>query len=246
MGWSSHPSAADASVCWRRRTTISTLARMADAPGGRAESRGRCRGPTAEGLSQRADAPEVLLLGGGDAPPGMEGCVALSSDAGTTWAAAMPGRSEQYDVELRRPQSRWQALIYAASVSGQVYRSNDGGKNLEQTRCATLEKFASSRLEAPLLARIIHRRERRERREKRRKRLGSVQAKQDAGTVFSGSPVRTLLVASSALSAFSAVNNPGETASQRHLCRTNTGPRRSRAAAPARFPPEPYHLGNGG
>jgi photosystem II stability/assembly factor-like uncharacterized protein len=44
-------------------------------------------------------------------------------------AAARPG--EQYGLELRRPPAD-PTLIYASSVSGQVYRSTDGGEGWEK------------------------------------------------------------------------------------------------------------------
>src|SRR5262249_51199040 len=40
------------------------------------------------GLTQKCGQPGVLLLGGGDAPPGWEGSIALSRDAGRTWTQA--------------------------------------------------------------------------------------------------------------------------------------------------------------
>jgi photosystem II stability/assembly factor-like uncharacterized protein len=80
-------------------------------------------------LAQRLDAREVLFLGGGDAPPGSEGAIAVSRDGGATWAAAaMPGRSNStmWNFAVHPADPR---MIYAASVSGQVYRSTDGGEN---------------------------------------------------------------------------------------------------------------------
>ncbi len=78
-------------------------------------------------LIQRPDDPEVLFLGGGDAPPGWVGAVAVSHDGGTTWApAALPGpsNSTMWNFGVHPADAR---LIYAASVSGQLYRSTDGG-----------------------------------------------------------------------------------------------------------------------
>jgi photosystem II stability/assembly factor-like uncharacterized protein len=84
------------------------------------------------GLAQQCGHPEVVFLGHGDAPPGSVGVVARSVDAGQTWQVAqMPGRANStvwtFAVHPADPQ-----LIYAASVSGQVYRSTDGGASWQK------------------------------------------------------------------------------------------------------------------
>ena len=71
--------------------------------------------------------PRTLLLGNGTGPPGWEGVIGRSTDGGETWSEAkMPGRANStiwafatHDADPR--------LVYAASVSGQVYRSLDAG-----------------------------------------------------------------------------------------------------------------------
>jgi len=78
-------------------------------------------------LAQPVGKPGVFLLGHGDAPPGTMGIVARSTDAGQTWRPAeMPGRANStlwnFAVHPADPD-----LVYASSVSGQVYRSTDGG-----------------------------------------------------------------------------------------------------------------------
>ncbi len=83
--------------------------------------------PYFRALAQRAGQPEVLLLGNGDAPPGTTGLVARSVDGGRSWQpAGMPGRANStiwnFAVHAADPD-----LIYASSVSGQLYRSTDGG-----------------------------------------------------------------------------------------------------------------------
>jgi photosystem II stability/assembly factor-like uncharacterized protein len=83
--------------------------------------------PYCRALAQPCGRPEVVLLGAGDGPPGGVGTVARSEDAGETWtAAAMPGRANStiwtFAVHPADP-----ALIYAASVSGEIYRSTDAG-----------------------------------------------------------------------------------------------------------------------
>lgn len=78
-------------------------------------------------LAQPVGRPEVVLLGNGDGPPGSAGVVGRSTDGGRTWQVAdMPGRANStlwsFAVHPADPR-----LVYAASVSGQVYRSRDAG-----------------------------------------------------------------------------------------------------------------------
>jgi photosystem II stability/assembly factor-like uncharacterized protein len=85
--------------------------------------------PYFRGLAQRSGQPDALLLGQGDAPPGTTGLVAQSLDGGATWREAqMPGRANStiwnFAVNVADP-----ALVYGSSVSGQVYRSVDGGES---------------------------------------------------------------------------------------------------------------------
>jgi photosystem II stability/assembly factor-like uncharacterized protein len=78
-------------------------------------------------MTLNCQAPPVVLLGAGDAPPGCEGLVGLSRDAGSTWSpAGMPGlaNSTIWSFAIHPADAR---LVYAASVSGQLYRSTDGG-----------------------------------------------------------------------------------------------------------------------
>jgi photosystem II stability/assembly factor-like uncharacterized protein len=78
-------------------------------------------------LAQPCGRSDVVLLGNGDFPPGTAGVVGRSLDGGTTWQLAdLPGRANStvwnFAVHPADPQ-----LIYASSVSGQVYRSLDAG-----------------------------------------------------------------------------------------------------------------------
>ena len=88
--------------------------------------------PYFRGLAQRSGQPDVLLLGNGDGPPGTTGLVARSLDGGAVWLPAqMPGRANStlwnFAGNPADPD-----LIYASSVSGQVYRSTDGGASWQK------------------------------------------------------------------------------------------------------------------
>jgi photosystem II stability/assembly factor-like uncharacterized protein len=79
------------------------------------------------GMAQKCGRPEVILLGNGDGPPGTTGVIARSADGGAGWQPAkMPARANStiwnFAVHTADPE-----LVYAASVSGEVYCSTDGG-----------------------------------------------------------------------------------------------------------------------
>jgi photosystem II stability/assembly factor-like uncharacterized protein len=78
-------------------------------------------------LAQPVGRPDVILLGNGDFPPGSAGVIGRSIDGGASWQLTdMPGRANStmwnFAVHPADPQ-----MLYASSVSGQVYRSMDGG-----------------------------------------------------------------------------------------------------------------------
>ena len=89
---------------------------------GRALPHSYCRG-----LAQLAGRPHEILLGIGDGPPGTTGTIARSGDGGDSWEVArMPGPANStvwnFATHPDDPQ-----LVYASSVSGQVFRSTDAG-----------------------------------------------------------------------------------------------------------------------
>jgi photosystem II stability/assembly factor-like uncharacterized protein len=76
-----------------------------------------------------------VLLGVGDGPPGWSGFIVVSDDAGETWRqAAMPGPANSTIWNFATHDAD-PALVYASSVSGQVYRSPDGGASWTKLAC---------------------------------------------------------------------------------------------------------------
>jgi photosystem II stability/assembly factor-like uncharacterized protein len=83
-------------------------------------------------LVQLPGRPEVLLLGGGDRPPGWAGAPARSDDGGRSWTAPrLPGRvnSTVWAFAVHPADAN---LVYAASVSGQLFCSEDAGQNWQR------------------------------------------------------------------------------------------------------------------
>jgi photosystem II stability/assembly factor-like uncharacterized protein len=83
-------------------------------------------------LAQPAGRPEVVLLGQGDGPPGSVGLVARSTDGGGHWEPArVPGPANStvwnFAGHAADPQ-----LVFASSVSGEVYQSNDAGASWQK------------------------------------------------------------------------------------------------------------------
>lgn len=78
------------------------------------------------------DDPGVLFLGNGDGPPGQVGALYRSTDAGRSWVRAplpcVPNSTIWgFAVHPAEPK-----LILAYSVSGEVFRSTDGGGNWDK------------------------------------------------------------------------------------------------------------------
>jgi photosystem II stability/assembly factor-like uncharacterized protein len=78
-------------------------------------------------LAQPVGRPDIVLLGNGDGPPGSAGVIGRSTDGGVTWQAAhLPDRANStiwnFAVSAADPE-----MIYASSVSGEIYHSTDLG-----------------------------------------------------------------------------------------------------------------------
>lgn len=101
-------------------------------------------------LAQPSGRPEIVLLGNGDAPPGSAGDIGRSCDGGLTWQPSLSRKTHALLVDDRRDSDAHQVvpismpranstiwnfavsdadpnLIYASSVSGEIYRSTDQG-----------------------------------------------------------------------------------------------------------------------
>lgn len=79
------------------------------------------------GILVKAGAPDTLFVGNGDGPPGTTGSLQVSHDAGRTWTAATitpPSNSTIWTFATSPAQPE---RIFAASVLGTLYRSEDGG-----------------------------------------------------------------------------------------------------------------------
>src|SRR5262249_31704478 len=82
-------------------------------------------------MAQQCGRPDTIFMGNGDGPPGSMGLVARSIDGGNTWKVArMQGRASRanstvwnFAVHPANPH-----LIYATSVSGELFRSRDSGE----------------------------------------------------------------------------------------------------------------------
>jgi photosystem II stability/assembly factor-like uncharacterized protein len=78
-------------------------------------------------LAQIVGHPERVLLGVGDGPPGWSGFIVVSEDGGDNWRAAVlpgPANSTVWNFATHPADP---SLVYASSVSGEVYRSEDAG-----------------------------------------------------------------------------------------------------------------------
>lgn len=86
------------------------------------------------GILAKADDPQTLFLGNGNGPPGSTGTLQISRDGGQSWRAAelpVPPNSTVWTFATHPAAPEW---IYAAAVSGYLYRSADGGATWARCR----------------------------------------------------------------------------------------------------------------
>lgn len=79
-------------------------------------------------LLQKADDPRTLFLGNGNAPPGTTGSVQISRDGGATWKMATLPQTPNSTIWTYATHPALPDLIFAGSVNGCLYRSEDGGE----------------------------------------------------------------------------------------------------------------------
>ena len=88
------------------------------------DRRSYCRG-----MLIKADNPDVMFVGNGDAIPGITGTIQQTKDAGKTWQSLnlpVPPNSVVYWFGTHKAVPN---VIAAASLYGYVYTSTDGGEN---------------------------------------------------------------------------------------------------------------------
>ena len=81
------------------------------------------------GLKQHEDDPRTLFLGNGNGPPGSVGSLQISHDGGKSWQQAPLSQAPNSTIWTFATHPALPDLIFAASVNGYLYRSEDGGSN---------------------------------------------------------------------------------------------------------------------
>ncbi len=80
------------------------------------------------GLAAKTDDPNTLLLGNGNGPPGTDGALQISRDAGATWRQAALPTPPNSTIWTFATHPGAPDLLFCASIHGQVYRSEDGAE----------------------------------------------------------------------------------------------------------------------
>ncbi|HLF05078.1 MAG TPA: hypothetical protein VI855_07650 [Dehalococcoidia bacterium] len=93
------------------------------------DNRSYCRG-----LILKADNPNVMFVGNGDAIPGITGAIRHSKDGGRTWKAASLPTAPNSVVYWLATHAVVPNAIVAASLYGYVYTSDDGGESWQKLK----------------------------------------------------------------------------------------------------------------
>ena len=86
-----------------------------------ADNRSYCRG-----VLLKADDPDVIFVGNGDAIPGVTGTIQRSKDGGKSWQAIKLPVESQTRSSTGSQRTRSPNVVAAASLYGYVYVSTDG------------------------------------------------------------------------------------------------------------------------
>ncbi len=79
------------------------------------------------GLKQQEGDPSVLFLGNGNGPPGSVGSLQISKDGGSTWQQATLPQVPNSTIWTFATHPALPELLFATSINGYLYRSEDGG-----------------------------------------------------------------------------------------------------------------------
>lgn len=83
-------------------------------------------------IAAKADDPHTLFLGNGNGPPGTAGSLQISRDGGASWQNASLAPEPNSTIWAFATNPADANLIFAASVNGTLYRSDDGGRSWHQ------------------------------------------------------------------------------------------------------------------
>jgi photosystem II stability/assembly factor-like uncharacterized protein len=81
------------------------------------------------GIAAKSDESQTLFQGNGNGPPGSAGAIQVSRDGGLTWSKAELSHPSNSTIWTFATTKADPNMIAAASVSGYVYLSSDGGSS---------------------------------------------------------------------------------------------------------------------
>ena len=90
---------------------------------------GYCRG-----IVTKSDDPRTLFVGNGNGPPGTTGSLQVSRDGGETWQQAALPQTPNSTIWTFAVSPASPDLVFAASINGDLYRSQDGATTWQ--KCA--------------------------------------------------------------------------------------------------------------